>query len=183
MENIVLEDVRSPEERIESGRKAIASVGRSIVLWHIGYAIGAYLIVFWYFKLKWQTLFCIIAAVAGVLFGLFIRPKKLWFRRVYILYLLFSALPMVGVFIWAVVTNGIMHLDDGVVTGVGSISWMLSVTCNVAFLALKLAVSGIIIVNFVKDKFADFVALFENKDVELYMRSVKKDEAKPAVQM
>lgn len=181
MENIVLEDNRTPEERVKSGKKAIASAGRSIVLWHIGYAVGAYLIIFWYFQLKWQTLFCVLAALVGIIFGLVIRPKKLWFRRAYILYLLFSALPMMGVFIWAVITNGIMHLDDGVVTGVGSISWMLSVTCNVAFLALKLAISGIVIVNFVKDKFADFVTLFENKDVEMYIKSVK-DEGKTAVQ-
>lgn len=179
MEKIVLEDQRSPEERITSGRKAIASAGRSIIFWHIGYALGAYLIIFWYFELKWQTLFCIIAALAGVIFGLFIRPKKLWFRRVYILYLLFSALPMMGVFVWAVITNGIMHLDDGVVTGVGSISWMLSVTCNVAMLSLKLALAGLIIVNFVRDKFVDFVTLFENKDVEMYIRS-RKDEGKKA---
>lgn len=178
LENVDLEDHSTPEEKAERGKKAVASAGRSIMLWHMVYTVGAYLIVFLYFQLKIQTIFCIIAAAAGILFGLVIRPKKLWFRRAYILYLLFSALPMIGVFIWAVVENGIMHLDDNVVTGVGSISWMLSLTCNIAFLSLKLALAGLIVVAFVKDKFVGFVTLFEDKDVEMYLRSAKKSAGK-----
>ncbi|MBR1864006.1 MAG: hypothetical protein IJ806_07970 [Ruminococcus sp.] len=166
-------DPPKTEELIKEARRDITSTGRSLVIWNLIYAAAGFGLLWLYFHMKVQSIIFLTGTAIGVIAGAMIMFRSVHMRGLYGFYLLFGAFPMVGSLVWAVIWQGFGALDDNVKVSVATISWMLSVACNVVFLLFKLIAAGLFVSAFVKDRLVDYVTLFESRKTELYLKNKK----------